>query len=105
LEGAESLGLPITLLLLLATFGALAAAAMPVVLAAVSVMITGAAVYFLSQATSMSVFVTNAASMIGIGVAVDYSLFVLARYREEIARGRSEEQARATALASSGVAV
>ena len=45
------------------------------------------AIYFLSQATPMSVFVTNIASMIGIGVAVDYSLFVLARYREEIRGG------------------
>ena len=40
----------------------------------------------------MSVFVTNMASMIGIGVAVDYSLFVLARYREEIAAGRRPTQ-------------
>jgi RND superfamily putative drug exporter len=53
----------------------------------------------------MSVFVTNMASMIGIGVAVDYSLFVLARYREEIAAGRSPEAARSTAMATSGVAV
>ena len=42
----------------------------------------------------MSVFVTNVASMIGIGVAVDYSLFVLARYREEIRAGREPEEAR-----------
>ena len=53
----------------------------------------------------MSVFVTNMASMIGIGVAVDYSLFVLARYREEIHGGRSPDEARAAALATSGVAV
>ena len=55
--------------------------------------------------TGMSVFVTNMASMIGIGVAVDYSLFVLARYREEIAAGREPDDARAIALATSGVAV
>jgi len=51
------------------------------------------------------VFVTNMASMIGIGVAVDYSLFVLARYRQEIQAGADPDQARATALATSGVAV
>ena len=39
----------------------------------------------------MSVFVTNMASMIGIGVAVDYSLFIVARYREEIAAGRAPD--------------
>ena len=52
-----------------------------------------------------SVFVTNMASMIGIGVAIDYSLFILARYREERRAGRSEEEARAEALATSGLAV
>ena len=61
----------------------------------------GAALVFaLSQAMEMSVFVTNMASMIGIGVAVDYSLFILARYREEIAAGAAREAARATALRS-----
>jgi uncharacterized membrane protein YdfJ with MMPL/SSD domain len=51
------------------------------------------------------VFVTNIASMIGIGVAVDYSLFVLARYREEISGGSSREEARRTAMRTSGIAV
>jgi RND superfamily putative drug exporter len=54
---------------------------------------------------STSVFVTNMASMIGIGVAVDYSLFILARYREERRDGRGCEEARAEALATSGLAV
>jgi RND superfamily putative drug exporter len=53
----------------------------------------------------MSVFVTNVASMIGIGVAVDYSLFVLARYREEIGRGAEPDEARRRAMRTSGVAV
>ena len=68
-------------------------------------MITGAVIFFLSQAMDMSVFVTNVASMIGIGVAVDYSLFILARYREEIRAGASPEDARRTAMRTSGVAV
>ena len=50
-------------------------------------MLTGAVVYFLSRAMEMSIFVTNMASMLGIGVAVDYSLFILARYREEMQGG------------------
>ena len=53
----------------------------------------------------MSVFVTNVASMIGIGVAVDYSLFVLARYREEIRGGAERAEARRVALRTSGLAV
>ena len=69
------------------------------------VVITGGAIFFLSQAMEMSVFVTNVASMIGIGVAVDYSLFVLARYREEMHAGALPEEARRTAMRTSGLAV
>jgi len=105
LAKAESIGFPIVLLILLAVFGSLVAALMPVALGFVAVLVTGALIYGLSLVTGMSVFVTNMASMIGIGVAVDYSLFVLARYREEIAAGRGPDDARAIALATSGVAV
>ena len=105
LAKAESIGFPIVLLILLAVFGSLVAALMPVALGFVAVLVTGALIYALSLVTGMSVFVTNMASMIGIGVAVDYSLFVLARYREEIAAGRGPDDARAIALATSGVAV
>ena len=87
LAAAEATGFPIVLLILLAVFGSLAAAALPLILGVVSVLITGAIIFFLSQSLQMSVFVTNMASMIGIGVAVDYSLFILARYREEIRGG------------------
>ena len=105
LEQAELTGFPIVLLILLAVFGSLAAAFLPLALGLVSVLVTGAAIYGLSSAMEMSVFVTNMASMIGIGVAVDYSLFVLARYREEVRAGKAPEEARAVALATSGVAV
>ena len=105
LESAERIGFPVVLLILLAVFGSLAAAALPLALGFASVMITGAVIYFLSQATPMSVFVTNIASMIGIGVAVDYSLFVLARYREEIRGGAERPEARRVALRTSGLAV
>ena len=61
--------------------------------------------FFLSQEVEMSIFVSNIASLIGIGVAVDYSLFVLARYREEVAGGRDPDSARIRAMSTSGVAV
>jgi uncharacterized membrane protein YdfJ with MMPL/SSD domain len=105
LERAEAAGFPIVLLILLAVFGSLVAASLPLVLGFVSVMVTGAGIFFLSQATDMSVFVTNVASMIGIGVAVDYSLFILARYREEIRAGAAPGRARAIAMRTSGIAV
>ena len=105
LASAERVGFPIVLLILLAVFGSLAAAVLPLALGFGSVLVTGAAIWWLSQQTEMSVFVTNTASMIGIGVAVDYSLFVLARYREEIAIGRHPGEARRRAMRTSGLAV
>jgi uncharacterized membrane protein YdfJ with MMPL/SSD domain len=105
LAAAEQTGFPIVLLILLGVFGSFAAALLPLMLGVFSVVITGALIYFVSLKMNMSVFVTNMSSMIGIGVAVDYSLFVLARYREEIVAGHSPDAARARALATSGVAV
>ena len=105
LEKAESAGFPIVFIVLLAVFGSLAAALLPLALGIAAVIITGAVIFFLSQSIEMSIFVTNIASMLGIGVAVDYSLFVLARYREEIAGGASTDEARGTAMRTSGLAV
>jgi RND superfamily putative drug exporter len=105
LESAETAGFPVVLLILLAVFGSLAAAILPLALGFAAVILTGAEIFFISQQTGMSVFVTNTASMIGIGVAVDYSLFVLARYREEIHKGADPELARRTSMRTSGIAV
>jgi RND superfamily putative drug exporter len=105
LAKAESGGFPIVALILLVVFGSLAAAALPLALGFVSVIVTGALIYLISLEMSTSIFVTNMASMIGIGVAVDYSLFILARYREERRAGREPDAARAQALATSGLAV
>jgi uncharacterized membrane protein YdfJ with MMPL/SSD domain len=105
LAKAEAGGFPIVALILLVVFGSLAAAALPLALGFISVIVTGALIYFISLQMETSVFVTNMASMIGIGVAVDYSLFILARYREERAAGRSADEARAEALSTSGLAV
>ena len=106
LEKAEGIGFPIVFIVLLLIFGSVAAALLPLSLGFIAVAITGAIVYFLAQAIQMSIFVTNISSMLGIGVAVDYSLFVLSRYREEIKRRRaSEDDARQVAMRTSGLAV
>jgi uncharacterized membrane protein YdfJ with MMPL/SSD domain len=105
LSRAEGTGFPIVAVILLIVFGSLAAAALPLALGFVSVLVTGALIYFISLQMTMSVFVTNMASMIGIGVAIDYSLFILARYREEREAGRDQSEARAEALSTSGLAV
>ncbi|MDX6627063.1 MAG: putative drug exporter of the superfamily [Solirubrobacterales bacterium] len=105
LSKAESSGFPIVAIILLIVFGSLAAAALPLALGFVSVLVTGALIYFISLQMTTSVFVTNMASMIGIGVAIDYSLFILARYREEREAGHSKDEARARSLSTSGLAV
>ena len=105
LEKAEGAGFPIVFIVLLAVFGSLAAALLPLSLGFVAVILTGAGVFFLSQQLDMSIFVTNIASMLGIGVAVDYSLFIVARYREELHGGADPDTALATAMRTSGLAV
>ena len=105
LAEAEAGGFPIVALILLVVFGSLAAAVLPLALGFVSVIVTGALIYFISLQMETSVFVTNMASMIGIGVAIDYSLFILARYRQERRAGSEPAQARSQALATSGLAV
>jgi len=105
LAKAEGTGFPIVAIILLVVFGSLAAAALPLALGFGSVLVTGALIYFFSLQIETSVFVTNMASMIGIGVAVDYSLFILARYREEREAGHEPAEARALSLSTSGLAV
>jgi RND superfamily putative drug exporter len=105
LSKAEATGFPIVAIILLVVFGSLAAAALPLALGFVSVLVTGALIYFFSLQIETSVFVTNMASMIGIGVAVDYSLFILARYREEREAGHEPAEARALSMSTSGLAV
>ena len=105
LHSAEAIGLPAVLVILLAVFGSLAAASLPLALAIASVTLTGALIFALSQVMDIYIVATNLASLVGVGVAVDYSLFILARYREEIRAGRDPETARARALTTSGLAV
>src|SRR4051812_40258839 len=105
LQRGESIGFPLILLILLVGFGTVVAAAAPVALGFAAVFLSGAVIYWLSRSFETSVYVTNMASMIGIGVAVDYSLFVVSRFRRELREGRQQDEALQRALASSGVAV
>jgi uncharacterized membrane protein YdfJ with MMPL/SSD domain len=102
---AERWNLPIVLLVLIVVFGSLAAAAIPIALGFCTVIVTMGAVYLLSTMTTMSVFVTSTVSMFGIALAIDYSLFILMRFREELRCGRDPDQATDAAMATSGLAV
>jgi uncharacterized membrane protein YdfJ with MMPL/SSD domain len=105
LARGEELGFPLILLILLAGFGTLVAAVAPMALGFAAVFLSGAVIYGLSRSFEISVYVTNMASMVGIGVAVDYSLFIVSRFRRELHEGATREQALSRALRSSGTAV
>ena len=105
IAAAERWNLPIVLLVLVVVFGSLAAAAIPLALGICTVIVTMGVVYLLSTLTTMSVFVTSTVSMFGIALAIDYSLFILMRFREELRSGRDPDQAADAAMATSGLAV
>jgi uncharacterized membrane protein YdfJ with MMPL/SSD domain len=105
LAHGELLGFPLILLILLAGFGTVVAAVAPLALGFVAVFLSGAVIYALSRSFEISVYVTNMASMIGIGVAVDYSLFIVSRFRRELHQGKTTAAALSRALSSSGTAV
>ncbi len=105
LARAERLGLPVALLILVLTSGSLVAAGIPILLALVG---GGVAFGVLGAATSFmsfNLFVPNIATMLGLGVGIDYSLFVVTRYREELAHGASPAEAVAATVATAGKTV
>ncbi|MEX1046056.1 MAG: MMPL family transporter [Actinomycetota bacterium] len=89
----EAIGVPVALIVLIVVFGALLAAILPIVMAIFSIMLSLAAVALIGQLFHFQVFVTNMISMIGLAVGIDYSLFVVSRYREERRRGREKLEA------------
>ena len=102
---AETLSIPITLLILVVAFGALVAAGIPVILAISAVMATIGLVSIPSQIFPVDDAIGSVILLIGMAVGVDYSLFYLRREREERARGRSPLEAIDVAAATSGRAV
>ena len=105
LQRAEFVALPLALILLLVVFGAVVAALIPLGTGLLAVMSGIAGMFLLSHLTSVSVYAQNVVTLIGLGVAIDYSLFVTSRFREELRRGRSREDALAIAMSTSGRAV
>ncbi|BDQ23636.1 MULTISPECIES: MMPL family transporter [Rhodococcus] len=81
---AESIALPITLILLIFIFGGLVAAAVPVLVGIFAIIISLAALRLLTLLTEVNSFALNVASLIGLGLAIDYGLFIVSRFREEL---------------------
>lgn len=87
LQRAEAIAFPITAFLLLLFFGSGASASLPLALGAFSIAMALAALRILTYATPVSVFAVNLVTLLGLGLAIDYSLFMVNRYREELQRG------------------
>ncbi len=102
LVSAELLGAPIVALLLLLIFRTPLAALLPLAIGAASVALTTAVLALLVQVTEVSLFALNVTTALGFGLAVDYSLFVVTRFREELDRGRSVDDAIAASTALAG---
>ncbi len=93
LARAEMIAVPLTLLLLLFVFGGVVAAGLPLLVGAVSVFGAFMVLWTVTQFTNVSIFSINLVTALGLGLAIDYSLFIVSRFREERARGRSVDEA------------
>lgn len=90
---AEGIAVPIILVLLVFAFGSLVAASLPLLIGAVTVFGTFAALSGIASATDVSIYSINLTTALSLGLAVDYALLMVSRYREELAAGRSVEDA------------
>jgi putative drug exporter of the RND superfamily len=84
IKRAEKYAFPFALLILLLAFGTVVAAGVPVLIGGVSVLTTLAALYFVAGSYDMSVFVLTLSTMLGLGLGIDYALFFVSRFREEL---------------------
>jgi RND superfamily putative drug exporter len=105
LRKGEMIALPIAVLVLLAVFGLSVAVTMPFIFAACTVMATLGGVYVYAHFLTTATYVTNLVFLIGLGIAIDYSLLVIYRYREELLRGGDVEAAIVRTMQTAGRAV
>ncbi|HVM52688.1 MAG TPA: MMPL family transporter [Acidimicrobiales bacterium] len=101
----ELVGLAAAVVILLVTFGSVTAMSLPILVAALGLGVGLAGVTLLTHVVSIFTFATPLAVMIGLGVGIDYALFIVTRYRQALTAGRSPEDAAAVAVATSGRAV
>jgi RND superfamily putative drug exporter len=104
-SGAEAVGVVVALVVLVVAFGTLVAALVPIALALVAVATGLSAVALLAGALDVSSAAPTIAAMVGLGVGIDYALFIVSRYRENRAGGAPNDVALSRAMATSGTAV
>src|SRR5438045_692166 len=105
LRRAEFLALPLAIIALLLVVRSVVAAILPALVGGGAVAVSLALVFGLWQITTLSIFVLNITTLFGLGLGVDYSLFMVSRFREELTHGRNVEEAVAITIATAGRAV
>ncbi|MFM8522940.1 MAG: MMPL family transporter [Actinomycetota bacterium] len=105
LKLSETVSIPLTFLLLLFVFGAMAASAMPLVVGITAILGTFFVMYLLTLITDVSIFALNLTTGLGLGLGIDYALLIVNRFREEMARGLDNESAIVNTLRSAGKTV
>ncbi|GGN22061.1 MMPL family transporter [Streptomyces fuscichromogenes] len=99
---AETISIPVLLVLLVVVFGSVAAASLPLAIGALAILGAFTALRVTTYLTDVSVFSVNVVTILGLGLAIDYGLFMVGRFREEIARGLDVEDAVARTMATAG---
>ncbi|MFD3486021.1 MMPL family transporter [Streptomyces sp. NPDC058665] len=99
---AELIALPVTLVLLVMVFGSAVAALLPLGVGIVAILGTNAVLRGITEITDVSVFAQNLTTALGLGLAVDYALFIVRRFREELADGAEVRDAVGTTLRTAG---
>jgi putative drug exporter of the RND superfamily len=105
LRRGETIGVAIALIILIVVFAALVAAVVPIVMAIAAIAVALGLVSLIGQMVDFNLFVTNMISMIGLAVGIDYSLFIVSRYREERKKGLPKLEAIGAAGATANRAV
>jgi uncharacterized membrane protein YdfJ with MMPL/SSD domain len=104
-ESSELVGLSAAMIILAFTFGALVAAGMPIISAVIALLLGLSLIGLLGHITTVPTIAPTLGTMLGLGVGIDYALFLVSRYRTERKEGKEIDEAIATAVATSGTAI
>ena len=99
---AEMISMPILLVLLVLIFGSVVSALLPLIVGGMAILGAFTMLRVINNFTDVSIFAVNLVTIMGLGLAIDYGLLMVGRFREEIARGRSTEDAVARTVQTAG---
>ncbi|NDC96161.1 MMPL family transporter, partial [bacterium] len=102
---AEIIALPLTLLILMFVFRSVIAASLPIIVGVFAIMGSLLVLDILTRFTSVSIYALNLTTMLGLGLAIDYSLFIVSRFREHLSKGESVDESVGHAIQKAGKTV